>query len=38
LGDCRVSLDDAHAMACRTKLIGGGDADDSAADDDDIHE
>jgi hypothetical protein len=33
-----MALDDADAMAGCAKLVGGGDADDPAADDDDIHE
>jgi hypothetical protein len=38
LGDRRVALEHAHAVAGRSELVGGGDADDSAANDDDIHE
>ncbi len=37
LRDGRVAFDHAHAMAGRAQLVGGGDAADSAADDDDIH-
>jgi hypothetical protein len=37
LRDGGVPFDDAHPMTGRTKLIGGGDADDPAANDNDIH-
>ncbi|SMG01613.1 hypothetical protein BSIN_4495 [Burkholderia singularis] len=37
LRDCRVTLDDAHAMAGRAQLVSGGDAGEAAADDNDIH-
>ncbi|MDR8853548.1 hypothetical protein FEP99_06601 [Burkholderia pseudomultivorans] len=37
LRDGRMAFDDAHAVAGCAQLVGGGDAADSAANDDDIH-